>query len=279
MWHSEFYRLLRSDDPKDTVTAYALKERHLPSRIFKYRTFNAYALENLRQSRLWMSPPADFNDPFDSSISVDLEPSLLAELTKTADSPEIVSEHDIIARAAQLTRELSTDLSGSHQNALKVCSFTTSSASLVMWAHYADYHRGFCLEYDVATLSANHRRLLFPVSYADDRFSLTEHFMQFSAPGATHDPNSPFAQHLPALAAVRKSPHWEYESEWRILVVDGNRPGGRLLPMPTPVGLYAGARIHADALTVLRSIASERSIPCFQMKLSSTHFALEPAKL
>jgi len=43
-------------------------------------------------------------------------------------------------------------LTASHKDSLKVCSFSGTQYSIIMWSHYADQHRGFCIEYDTNSL-------------------------------------------------------------------------------------------------------------------------------
>jgi hypothetical protein len=45
-----------------------------------------------------------------------------------------------------------------------------------MWSHYADHHRGFCIEYDLESLGdSNHffRKNLYPVLYSADLYDLS----------------------------------------------------------------------------------------------------------
>ncbi len=77
MWRNELVKLLASDQTEDETRAYQLKEENLPPSICKYRGPNDLALQNLRDSTVWLSSAARFNDPYDSSLSVDLRAGLI----------------------------------------------------------------------------------------------------------------------------------------------------------------------------------------------------------
>jgi hypothetical protein len=57
----------------------------------------------------------------------------------------------------------------------KICSFSEAPDTLLMWSHYADHHRGFCIEYDLESLgNPSHffLRSLYPVLYSQDFYDL-----------------------------------------------------------------------------------------------------------
>jgi hypothetical protein len=316
VWRNEFIKLLASDQPGDDARAYQLKDANLPPSICKYRGPNDLALQNLRDGTVWLSSATRFNDPYDSSLSVDLRAGLtelfrqnlrdqppaelssseLAIVMEAADplgwmltilALKGMLKQDEVDRlrttqteqAMRLTGEFSASLSAMHQGALKACSFSTDPMSLVMWANYADCHRGFCMEYATSTLGDGRRRLLFPVIYTPVRFSLTDHFMRFIAAGATPDPMSPAAQHLPAIAAMHKSEQWSYEREWRLLCVEPKKPDGLAVRMPLPKALHLGCRMAATYRTQVLEAASAMGIPCYEAALAGTTFSIEPRRI
>ena len=73
-----------------------------------------------------------------------------------------------------------------------------------MWAHYADGHRGFCLEFDTHTEMFQFAR---PVKYAATvpRLKAVDIFV-----------DKPASELVDAWL-VTKSAHWAYEEEWRVI--------------------------------------------------------------
>jgi hypothetical protein len=62
------------------------------NRLYRYRCCTDYAIDNLKNSLLWLSAPGDFNDPFDCGLSVlkmtFVEKSFAGKVTKIFSNPE-----------------------------------------------------------------------------------------------------------------------------------------------------------------------------------------------
>lgn len=84
--------------------------------------------------------------------------------------------------------------------------FSDNWRSPVMWAHYADKHRGMCLGFDVPHEEEN--RLISPVQYNIER-------LQFAL-DRTKDMYGIDGDFIRALMFT-KSKEWAYEQEWRTL--------------------------------------------------------------
>ena len=57
----------------------------------------------------------------------------------------------------------------------KLCCFSAINDSLLMWTHYADNHKGYCIEYDLEALNEDHafRTNLYPVISSAQLYDLT----------------------------------------------------------------------------------------------------------
>ena len=102
----------------------------------------------------------------------------------------------------------------------RIACFTTTPASMLMWSHYANSHKGFCVEYDVPALTKNNVNLLqhlFPVIYSDQRVSVLEPCLaDLSCPTVTEDIVWPIYKH----GLLTKSLWWGYQNEWRLISLD-----------------------------------------------------------
>ena len=49
----------------------------------------------------------------------------------------------------------------------KVCSFTKNYKNVVMWSHYANQHKGICIEFNFQNMSQEIKDKLVPVTYVD----------------------------------------------------------------------------------------------------------------
>ena len=90
--------------------------------------------------------------------------------------------------------------------AIGILCLTESPENLLMWAHYADSHRGFVIEFDPAVSFFDRRlssedelRHLRRVAYRDERPSIVIADVESFAPFLT------------------KGTDWHYEAEWRIM--------------------------------------------------------------
>ena len=174
------------------LKASMIKNEYIPSNIIKYRAFNQYSLNNLRNNTIWYSRPADFNDPFDSSFSIDLITDIT--LTQVMDKVfyaiggskydsdtywntiEDVGPIGFLKQRGMKEQEIESLLDSlkTHQDmvakrlreSIYVCSFGERIDSPLMWAHYAENHQGFAIEYNP---DKKQKKALWPVIYDDKR--------------------------------------------------------------------------------------------------------------
>jgi hypothetical protein len=314
MWEDDFYSLLASDDRKGqdpfTLKAGHIPTRLYKYRSptdFALRgleqgtawlsaagRFNdpydsSICIESeatLRSSlldQLLAMPNMDFSPAEEKEIRGARDPlaTLLREISKKRPTEFSEAQAQKMAVAiAETCREESLDLSrrftAIYQIGVKACSFSTNHLSLPMWSHYTNSHRGFCIAYSVEGLPEDdvRRRLLFPVRYRRERFTLSDDFHRIVRAGP-----SLAAISLPILAATHKSPDWAYEEEWRLINQLGTDSPGMDVVMPTPTELYLGTRMQQEYRERVIEIASRRRIPLYEMTLSPKEFKLEPRSL
>lgn len=88
-----------------------------------------------------------------------------------------------------------------------VLCLSESPKSLLMWAHYADSHRGFVLQFDETSPFFNQR-----VSEDDELRHLRQVIYSSKRPSLT------LSEVEDGSAFLTKGVEWEYEAEWRMLV-------------------------------------------------------------
>jgi hypothetical protein len=157
------------------------------------------------------------------------------------------------------------------RDATKVCSFTERNDSILMWSHYADYHKGFCIEYDFSKLPQRDvlRRAMFPVVYSTRLFDLTRWSGRLVSAGRkTFKP----AQVL--LAMMHKYKDWKYEREWRFILTEPRLADDRAIPVPTPSRVFLGSRMPQKKRTTLTRICKAKGIEVWQVEKASDAFAL-----
>jgi hypothetical protein len=142
---------------------------------------------------------------------------------------------------------------------------------VLLWAHYADSHRGICLEFDSA--KAGFPRLS-SVRYTNDcpRFeevieAIGVHHLNQQRPGLLANVAYQAATHnLPRDAIwfwtghwlYSKSADWEYEKEWRAVLPS---PGLSSFPENALTGVIIGCDAQDDELAILRETLQRRRCP------------------
>ena len=129
---------------------------------------------------------------------------------------------------------------------------------LLMWAHYADSHRGVCLEFD------GFGELMAPaqqVDYVPTRQTINRY---------ADDPDA-----MVTKALFTKSDHWTYEAEWRLLRTDKG-PGAVPFSPHNLTGLIIGARATRETVETVRQWVAQRSMPLalYRASISNKEFKL-----
>jgi hypothetical protein len=114
-----------------------------------------HGLDDLKQRRLKVAEFRDLNDPFEL-LSVEL-PDRAVRRRFTAWRKKVLAEYGVLC-------------------------FSTSWKSPVLWSHYADRHKGFCLGFDVPD------NLMSPVTYLKTR-SPFGHLLR-AASGSSSEPGA-----------------------------------------------------------------------------------------
>ncbi len=141
---------------------------------------------------------------------------------------------------------------------------TTDYRNNLMWSHYADGHKGFCIEYDFKDLK-NINNLL-PVAYSTDRPSIPLECIYNNS----KDMNTEVTKAL-YIALLTKDNIWEYENEWRIII---SATEGKNIEMPPISAIYLGAQMPEGDKKKLIEIASKKKIPVKQMVVDRGVYAL-----
>jgi hypothetical protein len=290
MWIDEYIRLQFPLNPDEMRIdrASELKDTYIPNSLFRYRSFNEYSLENLKNQQERMSYPIEFNDPFDAGLKINYEVitnelfinrnlhNMIEELKENGVSITEKEEKGIreskdpffsfakhmaqfddnsssrreeIAEAIygvvlNQTKNMFDSIRTGFQTGYLVICFSESNDIVLMWSHYAQYHTGFCIEYNFHELGPLHprNRTLFPLIYTDELFDATQYILQIFMPTG-------FNNLFGIYPTIRKSTNWAYEKEWRNVFPNGPNASNeqRLTNMPKPKALYLGAKASLES--------------------------------
>jgi hypothetical protein len=132
----------------------------VPSHLYKYRSLASgktreYTKRILTNNEIYFPTYTEFNDPFDCNLHVALtaDPEIqryrLRQLNPDKSDAEIDSMVDTELSPSELKKREEDIRSGMHDVQKKVGIFAMSARRnhILMWSHYADSHRGICLEF------------------------------------------------------------------------------------------------------------------------------------
>jgi Protein of unknown function (DUF2971) len=264
--------------------------------LYRYRSLErlAYILEELRDGYAFLSKPADFNDPYDSALSISWDHALKQAIEQIGpdygidpksmeplfeeDQKEIVRGgfESLIAGSLSIFYGPGAfpDPFSFFREKLGVSCFATNANSVVMWSHYANQHKGVCLEFSGANVlsSAEILELLHPVRYTDNLLDVFRLFW----PSKIEFDQVRF-DILPVLAACHKSEEWKYEGEWRLVSAD--LASGRKFSLEScrlrPSRIILGAKIDQPNRAAITELAERISIPVAEARLAKDRFEIE----
>lgn len=239
---------------------------YIPDKLFKYQSLgldsrvDELRFETLRNNRIYTSPIQDLNDPFDSYC--------------------YFYNAGEIGRTLGIENSEVEDIFGIFRKSQVAALTAIGEQSMPMWAHYANNHQGFCVEYDMTNQNnALFKSFLFPVQYSEKRIDLTSFLLNktceeverallgFNAGKQEVRINDKSFVYIPLLLANIKHPSWSYEKEFRCIIPENSPIAPYIDAMPAAI--YAGMHCAERDLTELRKVCKELNIPLFSLEMDS----------
>lgn len=239
-------------------------KHHNVTALYRYTTAER-AICVLSSKRIFFPKPARFNDPFDCAIDFDheitaaelIQSSFLAYHAQGHNWPSIKRILDQwIQEDGTVTNDKRDEMLAlarefADKNAdMGVLSLSEDPLSPLLWAHYADQHRGVCLGFSRNSANElgnddNTSRVLYSDIYPRVRFSEI-----LKRDGSIHQ-----------KLFFTKAREWAYELEWRLLADKGddfkNVPGDI-------IEVILGCRITPSHSEALRHLCKEQAIAVYQ---------------
>jgi hypothetical protein len=267
-----------------------------PKYLYRYQRF-PHKDETVKLKRLEMmfvenkcfaSCPLWFNDPFDCKTRFSaqgMNPYQHEQFVKFSVNcryPDMSSSQKKLQlhREAKLIEQLGIDfvldiLETTLKDGLKetgVLSFSESHDNILMWSHYSDGHRGFCLQLDTTTFPQSD--IFVQMDYRDEYPTLKE-FLHLQRHGTTADRNKIFLS--------RKSRLWEYEKEWRLLIHAKEGLNEILnttikgFPEDAMAGVILGCEMEPDNKKQIQEWIGKRKAPVriYEAKKSQNEYAVD----
>lgn len=287
---------------ENIVQAVQLKYDNMPEIFYKYRNINTRTLDAFRSDTLYFSSISSLNDPYEcalmlsySKIKEDTYKSIFRQIKPFLKTEFVISSEDIywdniiidkilsglkiqtgykdqidIVNMLKSTNdsinseklEMEKDINLIANELYRLCSFSEIMDSKLMWSHYADQHKGFCIGYNFKEIDDDIRQLMLPIIYGDKILDITNFLFPITN-------NS-----LIMNAMSRKSMDWSYEREWRILISANNKQQCQPQKVPVAKAVYLGCRISQEDKIKIVDICKSKSIDVYQMKMRTDEFKL-----
>jgi len=235
----------------------ALKQKQIPSILYKYCSVKT-ALLILGNNSVKFSTCKEFNDPFDCAIAIDGNNTyqewrdyLIQQGASSVDAEILASK--ITSDPIQAER---TIVEG-HKRAIDemgIFCMTTKNDNILMWSHYADFHKGVCLEFDI---SKDLKTFLLPrkVVYSNDypKLNYIQSYLK-----------NELKMHL---ALWHKSKDWEYEDEFR--AIKPNKSGLIQFQKSSLTGIIFGCKCGEEKRKEIAKMVREKLFPNVKLKEAS----------
>ena len=201
-----------------------MKPNEYPKILYKYRTWdNCLHKKIILDGEVYMSPPKDFNDPFDCRIPKNYylinSPEKIHNYTDFVIDKyktRIIESGRNVENEKKNLREKLSDIQKyqtHHENKefsafndhYGVLSLSGRWDSILMWSHYGDFHKGFCIGFN--ELKMRHSGLF----YKAGEVAYSEKFPELN-------PLNPYSELTTSFyQTYYKAKDWSYEEEYRFL--------------------------------------------------------------
>lgn len=250
-----------------------------PTHFYRYRSLaddNAvYAERTVCHSELYFPRPSSFNDPFDCRPCFSFEASkkerdsyyrrLIEKYypgfnreQRRQEMKAVFGDRERNPNNPEILRRVQNQHTKKITEQIGVLCLSEVKDDILMWSHYADSHRGICLEFD-------------------GYFEFFARAQKVKYPSARPIIN-PFCQSYEEMleaALLTKASHWDYECEWRIVHYEKG-PGTYSFPTEALTGIILGAQISdKNAAKVIEWVQSrEHPVKLYRASASETTFSL-----
>lgn len=185
----------------------------------------------------------------------------------------------IISHFSNLTNESIQGLTRDLKEYNYILAFSISNDNNPLWNHYADEHKGICIEYDIKNCGIDFiKNNCFPIFYDDSDFS--------DEITSLNDIKTKFL--LKPL--LKKESDWKYEQEWRIVLnqdlllseIDGYYCGydnRNYIKFLKPKAVFMGKDILESDEEKIKEICQCRKIDLYKMEHKISQYKLTPKQI
>ncbi len=212
---------------------------------FTFRPFSKYALKDICLNEITLCNPDRFNDPFDTVFPHWIDYTL----NRHKDKKSAVYRYQLMMKDVFRSVRARSLVLAANDNVRKL--------PKLMWAHYADEHKGFCIKYKID------KNFFF--SHHDDKSVMAGFKMNYINDDFRFDSNI----HL-SKALMSKCNIWKYEKEFRILMFNPEFKTDYISLSLNEhfkmTDIYLGLRCQEDDQRLMESLLQDKPIKLHRMK-------------
>ena len=208
---------------------------------YKFRGCNDLSLSMLKHQEVYFASLREFNDPFEGQFQID---------PKIGDKFQQKLDHRRVYSVAKGDR-----------------SFVENAE--LMWTHYADGHRGFCIEYNESLLDG-FKEYVEPADIQQNVWMKAKY-----SPSATEEILEYTNSDEAAADVLRtKKLDYSYENEVRLVIHTNDALDSIRSVNGAVSAIYLGCRIDEVNTKKLKRIAEMLGVPCYPVKQVKESFSL-----
>jgi hypothetical protein len=232
--------------------------------LFKYKPVNQFTLDIIASDRIFYPKAESFNDPFDTRCSIKGNSAIVnsTDLAKIARAFPTENTSEMLA----FTRKDMTKEIGSFNEKLKkfgILSLAEGPKDILMWSHYAEHHKGICIEFQRSKLDD-----LGDITKTR-KVNYTKNYPSVSAKSLLNETD---IEKTLMRVLYTKSEFWKYEQEWRMFVPEGNK----VYRVPSKIqSITFGSRASQMDIDIVRRLVKGSDILLHQAQLKESEFGLK----
>lgn len=227
--------------------------------VYKYRRGTEDDLKAIDGNQYWAPSTEQLNDPCEAITDTKKIKKLLNFIgkkvgAKTSDDFKLIDDN--------------TDDVLSLDNKMGIYSLSKTPLDELLWAHYANSHKGFCIEYDLDILSKNDGE---------------NHIHSFSVLYSKKPPSIGYydiiknrKSEMIKKFAFYKSKKWEYEKEFRIVT---SKVGLNSYDFRALKSIYFGLKISELDKNKILKLLNGREINFYQIELKKNSYLFKAVKM
>lgn len=212
-----------------------ISESGVPRHLYKFRSWNDEHHRKLLEDQIvWFASPASFNDPFDCKIHYQYDKMPQEEKTKRVhklakeqypdwdndrlhrETRRILDEHPVFSSDANLRKREWKKWGELLARYFGILSFAGCIDNILLWSHYSDFHRGFCVKIDGHLLAEQLFDLIRTDNHAVD-FQKVQYQEMYPVVIPTNDSDEDLDRFKRLLTI--KSLAWQHENEYRFIYI------------------------------------------------------------